>query len=61
MQLKYTIFLSTATEQSTNLDVVERGLWWVDNEVAQSEAKSLRVLLNENGPWALPQHALHLT
>lgn len=39
----------------------ERRLWWVDNEVAQSEAKPLWVFLKVNGPWTLPPHALHLT
>lgn len=44
-----------------NLEAVERRLWWVDNEVAQSEAKPLWVFLEINGPWTLPPHALHLT
>lgn len=43
------------------LEAVEGGLRRVDDEVSQSEAESLRVLLEENGPWSLPRHAFHLT
>lgn len=50
----------TGQSSPAYLEAVKGGLWWVDNEVAQSEAESLRVLLEENGPWALPWHALHL-
>lgn len=42
-------------------EAVEGRLRWVDNEVAQSEAESLGVLLDENGPRSQPGDALHHT
>lgn len=48
-------------KQKKNLEVVERGPRWIHNEVPQSEAESLQVPLEENGPCILQQDALNLT
>lgn len=53
--------VANGSQQRANLEAVEGRLWWVDDEVAQSEAEALRVLLEVNGSWALPGHTLHLS